>query len=73
MIKFYQFNMQIIFQKYKNFKKYFSYRKNDNTHIMKKPADITRKYRTINRDTVNSDDKNTDVKTPLLNNSEKEL
>ncbi len=40
---------------------------------MKKPAYITRKYRTINRDTVNSDDKNTDVKTPLLNNSEEEL
>jgi len=40
---------------------------------MKKPAYITRKYRTINRDTVNSNDKNTDFKTPLLNNSEEEL
>ncbi len=40
---------------------------------MKKPADIARKYRAINENTVDSDNKDTDVKTPLLNNSEEEL
>ncbi len=37
---------------------------------MKKPADIARKYRVMNGDTVDSDNKDTDVKVPLLNNSE---
>ena len=40
---------------------------------MKKPADITRKYRVMNGDTADSDNKDADVKAPLSNNLEEEL